>query len=47
MLQNDVADCLGFGGCLEDMRHQGFGYAIIRGVGPDAFYTKTVGCYSY
>jgi len=29
--------------CLEDMRQQGFGYAIIGGVGPAAFYTKTVG----
>jgi GNAT superfamily N-acetyltransferase len=29
--------------CLENMRHQGFGYAIIGGVGPAAFYTKTVG----
>jgi len=29
--------------CLEDMRHQGFGYAIIGGVGPADFYAKTVG----
>jgi len=29
--------------CLEDMRHQGFGYAIIGGVGPAAFYSRTVG----
>ena len=29
--------------CLDDMRHQGFGYAIIGGVGPADFYTKTVG----
>ena len=29
--------------CLEDMRQQGFGYAIIGGVGPAEFYTKTVG----
>lgn len=29
--------------CLEDMRQQGFGYAIIGGVGPAAFYSKTVG----
>jgi GNAT superfamily N-acetyltransferase len=29
--------------CLEDMRHQGFGYAIIGGVGPTDFYSKTVG----
>jgi hypothetical protein len=30
-------------GCLEAMKQQGFGYAIIGGVGPAAFYTKTVG----
>jgi GNAT superfamily N-acetyltransferase len=29
--------------CLEAMRHQGFGYAIIGGVGPADFYAKTVG----
>jgi predicted N-acetyltransferase YhbS len=29
--------------CLEDMRHLGFGYAIIGGVGPADFYVKTVG----
>jgi GNAT superfamily N-acetyltransferase len=29
--------------CLEDMRHHGFGYAIIGGVGPADFYSKTVG----
>ncbi len=29
--------------CLEVMRDQGFGYAIIGGVGPAEFYTKTVG----
>jgi GNAT superfamily N-acetyltransferase len=29
--------------CLEAMRQQGFGYAIIGGVGPADFYTKTVG----
>jgi GNAT superfamily N-acetyltransferase len=29
--------------CLEAMKQQGFGYAIIGGVGPAAFYTKTVG----
>jgi GNAT superfamily N-acetyltransferase len=29
--------------CLEDMRHQGFGYAIIGGVGPTEFYAKAVG----
>ena len=29
--------------CLEAMRHQGFGYAIIGGVGPTAYYSKAVG----
>ena len=29
--------------CLDDMRHRGFAYAIIGGVGPADFYTKTVG----
>ena len=29
--------------CLDAMRHQGFAYAIIGGVGPADFYTKTVG----
>jgi GNAT superfamily N-acetyltransferase len=29
--------------CLEAMRHQGFAYAIIGGVGPADFYAKTVG----
>ena len=29
--------------CLEDMRHQGFGYAIIGGVGPAEFYSRTAG----
>jgi Acetyltransferase (GNAT) family len=29
--------------CLEDMRHQGFGYAVIGGVGPADYYSKTVG----
>ncbi len=29
--------------CLEDMRHQGFGYAIIGGVGPADYYAKAVG----
>jgi GNAT superfamily N-acetyltransferase len=32
--------------CLEAMRHQGFGYAIIGGVGPADFYAKTVGAVS-
>jgi predicted N-acetyltransferase YhbS len=29
--------------CLEDMRHQGFGYAIIGGVGPAEYYSRAVG----
>ena len=29
--------------CLEDMRQAGFGYAIIGGVGPAAYYSKVVG----
>jgi hypothetical protein len=29
--------------CLEAMKQQGYGYAIIGGVGPVAFYAKTVG----
>jgi predicted N-acetyltransferase YhbS len=29
--------------CLEAMREQGFGYAIIGGVGPADYYAKTVG----
>jgi predicted N-acetyltransferase YhbS len=29
--------------CLEDMRQAGYGYAIIGGVGPAEFYSKTVG----
>ena len=29
--------------CLEDMRQQGFGYAIIGGVGPVEFYQKGCG----
>ena len=29
--------------CLEDMRHAGYGYAIIGGVGPAEFYAKAVG----
>jgi hypothetical protein len=29
--------------CLEDMKHQGFGYAIIGGVGPATYYSKAVG----
>lgn len=29
--------------CLEAMREQGYGYAIIGGVGPAAYYERTVG----
>jgi len=29
--------------CLEDMKHAGYGYAIIGGVGPADYYAKTVG----
>ena len=29
--------------CLEDIKHQGFGYAIIGSVGPAEFYEKAVG----
>ncbi|HVI68390.1 MAG TPA: GNAT family N-acetyltransferase [Bradyrhizobium sp.] len=29
--------------CLEDMKQQGFGYAIIGGVGPADYYAKAVG----
>ncbi len=29
--------------CLEDMKQQGYGYAIIGGVGPVDFYSKAVG----
>ena len=29
--------------CLRAMREQGFGYAIIGGVGPEAYYAKAVG----
>jgi GNAT superfamily N-acetyltransferase len=29
--------------CLEDMKHAGFGYAIIGGAGPADYYTKAVG----
>lgn len=29
--------------CLEDMKQQGFAYAIIGGVGPTAYYSKVVG----
>ena len=29
--------------CLEDMKHAGFGYAIIGGVGPADYYARAVG----
>jgi GNAT superfamily N-acetyltransferase len=29
--------------CLEDMKHAGYGYAIIGGVGPAQYYAKAVG----
>jgi predicted N-acetyltransferase YhbS len=29
--------------CLQAMRHEGYGYAIIGGVGPAEFYSKAVG----
>jgi predicted N-acetyltransferase YhbS len=29
--------------CLEDMKQHGFGYAIIGGVGPADYYSRTVG----
>ena len=28
--------------CLEDMKHEGYGYAIIGGVGPADYYAKAV-----
>ena len=40
--KNGIGTALLFA-CLEDMRQQGFGYAIIGGVGPAAFYSKVVG----
>jgi predicted N-acetyltransferase YhbS len=40
--QNGIGKALLFA-CLEDMKHQGFGYAIIGGVGPAEFYSKAVG----
>ena len=40
--QNGIGKALLFA-CLEDMRQQGYGYAIIGGVGPAAFYAKAVG----
>ncbi|MFB9263862.1 GNAT family N-acetyltransferase [Bradyrhizobium erythrophlei] len=40
--QNGIGKALLFA-CLEDMNHQGFGYAIIGGVGPAEFYSKAVG----
>jgi len=40
--RNGVGTALLFA-CLEDMKQQGFGYAIIGGVGPVDYYSKTVG----
>jgi GNAT superfamily N-acetyltransferase len=40
--KNGIGKALLFA-CLEDMKHQGFGYAIIGGVGPAEFYVKAVG----
>jgi len=40
--KNGIGTALLFA-CLEDMKHQGFAYAIIGGVGPAAFYSKAVG----
>jgi GNAT superfamily N-acetyltransferase len=40
--QNGIGAALLFA-CLEAMKQQGFGYAIIGGVGPAEFYSKTVG----
>jgi GNAT superfamily N-acetyltransferase len=40
--QNGIGAALLFA-CLEAMKQQGYGYAIIGGVGPAAFYSKTVG----
>ena len=42
MRKNGIGTGLLFA-CLEDMRQQGYGYAIIGGVGPTAFYSKAVG----
>jgi GNAT superfamily N-acetyltransferase len=40
--KNGIGKALLFA-CLEDMKGQGFGYAIIGGVGPAEFYSKAVG----
>jgi predicted N-acetyltransferase YhbS len=40
--KNGIGTALLFA-CLEDMLQRGFGYAIIGGVGPAAFYAKAVG----
>ena len=40
--KNGIGKALLFA-CLEDMRQQGFGYAIIGGVGPADFYSRAVG----
>lgn len=40
--KNGIGTALLFA-CLDDMRQQGFAYAIIGGVGPTAYYSKAVG----
>jgi Acetyltransferase (GNAT) family len=40
--KNGIGKALLFN-CLEAMKQQGYGYAIIGGVGPAEFYAKTVG----
>jgi GNAT superfamily N-acetyltransferase len=40
--KNGIGKALLFA-CLEAMKHQGFGYAIIGGAGPAEFYAKAVG----
>jgi predicted N-acetyltransferase YhbS len=40
--KNGVGTALLFA-CLDAMRQQGFGYAIVGGVGPAAYYSKAVG----
>jgi hypothetical protein len=40
--RNGIGKALLFN-CLEAMKQQGYGYAIIGGVGPAEFYAKTVG----
>ena len=40
--KNGIGTALLFA-CLEDMKHEGYGYAIIGGVGPADYYAKAVG----